>query len=382
MSIGARGKVVLVACVSADGAEIAADLSRSSDGGVTWSEPVHLVTPDTDQIVIAVALDGSAVVTGVCRTADPGGTCKPTSPLLVRDAARLDGADAGKDDASRADGGAASASRVALRAVPASAPSSPARRSRPSSARTGAPPTSSAAAARTTASRCSSRTTAASRSRRARSSPPSSRAPAPREGRGGRPRRGRAGGDVRHRREQRPPPGRRRHPRVDGGPLRGGSRLPHHRRRRPRPAGGGPAPRRRGQPARGRAHRIRSARARAPLYLAGDGTSGTFWESPRRRRQLGQRPCAASAGAGVRPRPEHQRRLLGRGLPDGGDRLARRLGQHRRGGRCRAVGRGARPRPRPPCSRPSSATWRRAPSGRASRTSSSAPRRWSPRCPR
>lgn len=82
--IGLRGKTIYAVCVSQDGADIAADVRRSRDGGSTWSEPLGLVTPDTDQITVTVSPEGSALLSGVCKSNGEPSGCKPTSPLLVR----------------------------------------------------------------------------------------------------------------------------------------------------------------------------------------------------------------------------------------------------------------------------------------------------------
>ncbi len=94
--LGARGRVVHVACITQDGADVSADLRRSTDAGSTWSEPAHFVALDGDQVGIAVAPDGTALISGVCRSSDPAGACKPTAPLLLR--AGAVGADAGTLD--------------------------------------------------------------------------------------------------------------------------------------------------------------------------------------------------------------------------------------------------------------------------------------------
>jgi hypothetical protein len=84
--MGLRNKVVYAVCVSLDGAEIGAVARRSRDSGSTWSEPLALTTPDTDQIFVSVSPEGHALISGVCK---PGGDttgCKPTGPLLIRSA--------------------------------------------------------------------------------------------------------------------------------------------------------------------------------------------------------------------------------------------------------------------------------------------------------
>jgi hypothetical protein len=81
---GARGRTIFLVCVSSDGRDIQAEVRRSSDQGATFPATLHLVTPDTDQISLAVSPDGAAIVTGVCKPVE-GGECKPGAPLLVRE---------------------------------------------------------------------------------------------------------------------------------------------------------------------------------------------------------------------------------------------------------------------------------------------------------
>lgn len=82
--IGLKNKTIYAVCVSLDGSDIAAAVRRSRDGGSTWGEALALVTPDTDQITIAVSPEGSALVSGVCKSGGDTSGCKPTSPLLIR----------------------------------------------------------------------------------------------------------------------------------------------------------------------------------------------------------------------------------------------------------------------------------------------------------
>ena len=101
LRLGARGRIVFLACIFPDGSEIAADVRRSTDAGTSWSAPLHLVTPDGEQVAIAVAPDGAALISGACRSSDPAGACKPSGPLLLRPLAA--DADAGPVDAGSPD---------------------------------------------------------------------------------------------------------------------------------------------------------------------------------------------------------------------------------------------------------------------------------------
>ncbi len=118
LRLGAHGAVVLLACIRTEGADISAEIRRSTDSGATFGAPLALVTPDTEQVTLAVSSDGAALVTGVCRPSEPSATCKPMAPFLLVVSREPGAGDGGDAHATRAiDGGGA-----ALRALPASAP--------------------------------------------------------------------------------------------------------------------------------------------------------------------------------------------------------------------------------------------------------------------
>jgi hypothetical protein len=84
MKLGANGKQIVTACVRAMGDSIIARIRRSEDGGDTWGDPLTLETLATDDVNIAVAPDGAALLVGVCKQPDAGSACKPGAPLLLR----------------------------------------------------------------------------------------------------------------------------------------------------------------------------------------------------------------------------------------------------------------------------------------------------------
>jgi hypothetical protein len=82
LKLGARGKHVVVACVRLEGDDVVATVRRSSDGGATWKTLADLPAAETDQVAIAVAPDGSALVTGACKPAQAD--CRPEGPIVLR----------------------------------------------------------------------------------------------------------------------------------------------------------------------------------------------------------------------------------------------------------------------------------------------------------
>ncbi|WP_437735866.1 hypothetical protein [Sorangium sp. So ce1335] len=88
---GANGRRIVAVCSEPDGDRILARVLRSEDGGATWSPAATLETSDIDQVAVAVAPEGAALLTGACKPVDGADGCKPTAPLLLtHDGARPD----------------------------------------------------------------------------------------------------------------------------------------------------------------------------------------------------------------------------------------------------------------------------------------------------
>ncbi|WP_437969561.1 hypothetical protein WMF04_09770 [Sorangium sp. So ce260] len=83
IKLGANGRRVVAVCSEPDGDRIVARVLRSEDGGAAWSPAATLETQDIDQVGVAVAPEGAALLTGVCKPSDGAGSCKPTAPLLL-----------------------------------------------------------------------------------------------------------------------------------------------------------------------------------------------------------------------------------------------------------------------------------------------------------
>lgn len=92
LRLGARGKVIYLVCVAQEGGEIRAAVRRSADRGATWAASVKLATLDTDQIHVAVAPDGGALIVGACRV-EAGSVCRPGAPVRIK--AEITAADGG-----------------------------------------------------------------------------------------------------------------------------------------------------------------------------------------------------------------------------------------------------------------------------------------------
>ena len=84
LKLGGHGKMLVTACVRLVNDEVVAQIRRSDDAGATWRDLGDLGAQDDDLVTIAVAPDGAALITGVCKTvqADPG--CQAVAPLLMR----------------------------------------------------------------------------------------------------------------------------------------------------------------------------------------------------------------------------------------------------------------------------------------------------------
>ncbi|WP_437601482.1 hypothetical protein WMF28_07795 [Sorangium sp. So ce590] len=83
IKLGASGRRIVAVCSEPDGDRIVARVLRSEDGGGAWSPAATLETPDIDLVGVAVAPEGAALLTGVCKPSDGADSCKPTAPLLL-----------------------------------------------------------------------------------------------------------------------------------------------------------------------------------------------------------------------------------------------------------------------------------------------------------
>jgi len=85
MRVGARGRHVTTVCVrqNEDGTHVA-HVRMSSDGGVKFVESEQYSAGDGDLLNVAVANDGSALITGVCKARTGGSGCSGSPPMLFR----------------------------------------------------------------------------------------------------------------------------------------------------------------------------------------------------------------------------------------------------------------------------------------------------------
>lgn len=81
--LGAHGLQVVMACIhfADDGETIVVEVSASRDGAATWQQVGTLTALDTEQIAVAVAPNGAALLTGVC--AEGREPCAPLAPLRL-----------------------------------------------------------------------------------------------------------------------------------------------------------------------------------------------------------------------------------------------------------------------------------------------------------
>lgn len=85
MKLGGQGKQLVTACVRAADDVIVARIRRSEDSGATFGDTLSLETLDTDSIDVAVSVNGSILMTGVCRPAESSNNpCRPGPPLLLK----------------------------------------------------------------------------------------------------------------------------------------------------------------------------------------------------------------------------------------------------------------------------------------------------------
>ncbi|HRI63946.1 MAG TPA: hypothetical protein PK156_06900 [Polyangium sp.] len=85
MRVGARGRHVTTLCVKTDddGNHTTA-VRMSSDGGNKFGDEALFTKGDDDLLGVAVAIDGSALVTGLCKARTGSSGCSGSPPMLVR----------------------------------------------------------------------------------------------------------------------------------------------------------------------------------------------------------------------------------------------------------------------------------------------------------
>ncbi len=85
MRVGARDRYVTTVCVKTDddGTHVAL-VNMSSDGGAKFGEAARFVAGDGDLLGVAMANDGSALVTGVCKARTGGSGCSGSPPVLFK----------------------------------------------------------------------------------------------------------------------------------------------------------------------------------------------------------------------------------------------------------------------------------------------------------
>gem|GEM_PF-6926699 len=85
MRVGARGRYITTVCIETDDdGDYVGIVRMSSDGGVKFGEPVRFAAGDGELLGVAVANDGSTIVTGVCKARTGGSGCSGSPPVLLR----------------------------------------------------------------------------------------------------------------------------------------------------------------------------------------------------------------------------------------------------------------------------------------------------------
>lgn len=85
MRVGARGRHVMTVCGKTnDEGNTLALVRTSHDGGSTFGAPLEFATADSDFLQLAVAGDGSALVTGLCKTRANASGCSGSPPVLLQ----------------------------------------------------------------------------------------------------------------------------------------------------------------------------------------------------------------------------------------------------------------------------------------------------------
>lgn len=85
MRVGARGRFVSTVCIKTDDDGNYVGIVRmSSDGGRKFGEPARFAAGDGELLGVAVANDGTTLVTGICKARTGQSGCSGSPPVLIR----------------------------------------------------------------------------------------------------------------------------------------------------------------------------------------------------------------------------------------------------------------------------------------------------------
>lgn len=85
MRLGARGRFMTIVCIKPDDSDVATALVRtSSDGGLKFGEWSRFIASNDELTRVAVASDGTTLVTGVCHARAGASGCQGSPPMLLQ----------------------------------------------------------------------------------------------------------------------------------------------------------------------------------------------------------------------------------------------------------------------------------------------------------
>lgn len=85
LRLGARGRFMTILCIKPEESDVATALVRtSSDGGTKFGEWSRFIASNDDLSRVAVASDGTTLVTGVCHARPGASGCQGSPPMLLQ----------------------------------------------------------------------------------------------------------------------------------------------------------------------------------------------------------------------------------------------------------------------------------------------------------